>query len=88
MLGHAYTCDQRLNEAVDAFERAVLAGPSVGRVLALASTYRQAGRVSDAEAAEDQALKLTPRTPYDFTMLDSFNKSREQSRSRSISVAR
>ena len=52
---------------------------------------REAARIRaerDAEAAENQALKLTPRTPYDFTMLDTFTKSREQSRSRSISVAR
>jgi protein O-mannosyl-transferase len=88
MLGHAYACDQRINEAVNAFERAVLVGPSVGRVLALASTYRQAGRVWDAQAAEEQAMRLTPRTPYDFTMLDSFNKTKEQSRARSISLGR
>jgi protein O-mannosyl-transferase len=84
MLGHAYACDQRMPEAVEAFERAVLAGPSVGQMLALATTYRQAGRVGDAQAVEEQALKIPARTPYDSYMLDAFRNAQEQgTRSRS-----
>jgi protein O-mannosyl-transferase len=83
MLGHAYACEARLPEAVNAFERALLAGPGVGRYLALASTYRRAGRLWDAEAAERQAMKIPPRTSYDFTMLEAFKSTMEQSRSRS-----
>ena len=86
MLGHAYACEQRMAEAVNAFERAVLVGPSVGRFLALASTYRQAGRLWDAQAAEQQAMRLTPQTPYDFNMLDSFMRTKTQSRSRSAPI--
>lgn len=84
MLGHAYACGRQMPEAINAFERAVLAGPGVGRMLALASTYRQAGRQWDAEAAEQQAMRLTPRTPYDFFMLDAIKNARgESTRSRS-----
>ena len=82
MLGHAYTCESRIPEAVSAFERAVQVGPGVGRYLALASSYRRAGRIADAEAAEEKAMKLPPRTAYDFTMLDALK--RIQTRSRSI----
>lgn len=82
MLGHAYTCESRIPEAVSAFERAVQVGPGVGRYLALASSYRRAGRFADADAAEEKAMKLPPRTAYDFTMLDALK--RTQTRSRSI----
>jgi hypothetical protein len=81
MLGHAYTCDKKMPEAVQAFERAVQVAPAVGSYLALAAAYRQAGRIQDAEAAEQQGLKLQPRTPYDMTMVDAL-RAREQSRSR------
>ena len=83
MQGHAYACEDRLKDAVEAFERAVLIGPGVGRYLALATSYRRVGRVSDAEAAEQQAMKLTPRTHYDVTMLEAFKGSSTQTRSRS-----
>ncbi|MGH9632553.1 MAG: hypothetical protein ACRD7E_29965, partial [Bryobacteraceae bacterium] len=81
MLGHAYSCDQKIPEAVKAFERAVQVAPAVGRYLALASAYRQAGRIQEAEAAEQEGLKLEPQTPYDLAMVDAL-KAREQSRSR------
>jgi hypothetical protein len=84
ILGHAYACNQRMTEAVEAFERAVLTKPEVGSILALASTYRQAGRLWDAQAAEQQAMRLPPRTPYDFFMLAGFKGAGEQgTRSRS-----
>jgi protein O-mannosyl-transferase len=81
MLGHAYACDQKITDAVNAFERAVQAAPTVGSYLALASAYRRAGRTQDADAAEQQGLKLQPRTPFDLTMVDAL-RAREQSRSR------
>jgi tetratricopeptide (TPR) repeat protein len=84
MLGHAYACEQKMPDAVQAFERAVKAGPAVGRMLALASMYRQVGREWDAEATEQQALKYPPKTVYDFTQLESFQKNRNQTRTRSI----
>ena len=83
MQGHAYACEDRLKDAVEAFERAVLIGPGVGRYLALATSYRRVGRIPDAEAAEQQAMKLTPRTHYDVTMLEAFRGSSTQTRSRS-----
>jgi protein O-mannosyl-transferase len=82
MLGHAYACDHRMKEAVQAFERAVEVGPGAGRYLALASIYRQVGRVWDAESAEQQALRIPPQTPYDYHMLDTYRKTLENSRSR------
>jgi tetratricopeptide (TPR) repeat protein len=82
MLGHAYACEHRMTDAVQAFERAVKAGPAVGRLLALASIYRQVGREWDAEATEQQALRYTPKTAYDFTQLESFHKNRDQTRTR------
>ena len=78
-------------EAIDAFERAVLTSPNVGSILALASSYRQAGRFSDAQAAEQQAMRLPPKTPYDFFMLDGIKTAREhgtRSRSAPFPVAR
>lgn len=89
ILGHAYACNQRMPEAIDAFERAVLTEPNVGSILALASTYRQAGRLWDAQAAEQQAMRLPPKTPYDFFMLDGLKTAREQgTRSRSAPSSR
>jgi protein O-mannosyl-transferase len=84
MLGHAYACEHKMPDAVQAFERAVKAGPAVGRLLALASMYRQVGREWDAEATEQQALRYTPKTTYDFTQLEAFQRSRAQTRTRSI----
>jgi Flp pilus assembly protein TadD len=83
VVGHAYSCKGRMRDAIDAFERAAAEGPGPGRVLTLAQIYRRAGRVRDAEIAERQALMLPPRTPYDFAMLDAFNRANEQERSRS-----
>jgi tetratricopeptide (TPR) repeat protein len=80
MLGHAYTCEMRIPEAVTAFERAVQVGPGVGRYLALASSYRRAGRFADADAAEEKAMKIPPRTAYDFTMLDALKRTQTRSR--------
>jgi Flp pilus assembly protein TadD len=85
VVGHAYACEGRLPEAVSAFERAASDNPGPGRVLTLAQMYRKAGRVRDAEAAEQQALKLPPRSPYDFAMLETFNRSGQQQRSRTQS---
>jgi protein O-mannosyl-transferase len=82
MLGHAYACEHRMVEAVQAFERAVKVSPSVGRLLALAAVYRQAGREWDADAAEQQALRYPPKTIYDFTQLESFQRNRAQTRTR------
>lgn len=84
MLGHAYACDHRMGDAVKAFERAVQVAPAVGRYLALASIYHQVGREADALKAEEEALKMPPRTAYDYTLLENFQRAREQqSRSRS-----
>jgi protein O-mannosyl-transferase len=83
MLGHAYACEHKMGDAVQAFERAVKAGPAVGRLLALASMYRQVGREWDAEATEQQALRYPPKTVYDFTQLETFQKNRVQTRTRS-----
>lgn len=75
MLGQAYLCERRIDEAVKAFERAVQVEPTLGRYLLLATTYRNVGRIWDAENAEQQGLKLPPRTPYDFAMLETFHAS-------------
>jgi uncharacterized protein HemY len=74
-------------EAVQAFERAVKVSPSVGRLLALAAVYRQAGREWDAEASEQQALRYPPKTIYDFTQLENFQRNRSQTRTRSAPPA-
>lgn len=83
MLGHAYVCEHRMPEAVNAFERAVKVSPSVGRLLALGAIYRQAGREWDADAAEQKALRYPPKTIYDFTQLETFQRNRAQTRTRS-----
>jgi hypothetical protein len=87
ILGRAYACEKRMDEAVSAFERAVNVGPAVGRYLALASMYRRVGRPLDAEVAEQHATLIPPRTSYDFSMLDAWRRRREvQSRSRTVQV--
>jgi protein O-mannosyl-transferase len=73
-LGHAYTCDKKLDQAVKAFEMAAHNGPSVGRLLALSSAYRAVQRFDDAAATEVKATSLPPRTPYDFYMLEALQK--------------
>ena len=79
VLGQAYACDHRLSEAIDAYERAVLIEPSLGRMLALASVYREANRLTDAQVMERQALQYPPRSSYDETMLRALNDFRSRS---------
>lgn len=86
MLGHAYACEHRMNDAVQAFERAVQVAPAVGRYLTLASIYRQVGREGDAQTAEEQALRIPPKTAHDFTVLEGWQKSRDQTRARPAPV--
>jgi hypothetical protein len=87
ILGRAYACEKRMDDAVAAFERAVNVGPAVGRYLALASMYRRVGRPSDAQVAEHHATLIRPRTSYDFSMLEAWRRRQEvQSRSRSLYV--
>ncbi len=81
VLGQAYACDHHISEAIDAYERAVLIEPSVGRMLALASVYRQANRLKDAELMERQALQYPPRSSYDETMLRALSDFRSRSSS-------
>lgn len=78
VLGHAYACDGRMEQAVASFERAVEVAPGAGRYLALAAIYRRVGRQWDAQLAEERALKIPPKTAYDFTMLDAFQQARAQ----------
>lgn len=80
-VGQAYACERRWPEAAEAVERAVLLEPSAGRILALASIYRQASRVADADTTEQQAFKFPPRNSYDVAMLRAFNfRSRSDAR--------
>jgi len=82
VLGNAYACSHRPEEAVKAFEQAARIGPSVGRYLTLAAIYRQVGRTEEGQAAEQQALKLAPKSSFDNSALEQWRRSGEANRSR------
>jgi tetratricopeptide (TPR) repeat protein len=85
-LGQAYACEQKMDEAVKAFEYAAQKWPSTGRLLALASAYSAAGRFEEAIATEQKATSIEPRTPYDFLMLEALQKRRNEGQSRARSA--
>ena len=82
-LGQAYICVNRMDDAIRVFEQVAHKWPSTGRLLALSSAYSSAGRLAEAQAAEQNAARVPPRTAYDFLMLDLLHKSQQgQTRSR------
>ena len=82
MLGHAYVCEHRMPEAVNAFERAVKASPAWAVCWRLAPfTVRSVA--NGMLTLRNRRLRYPPKTIYDFTQLETFQKNRAQTRTRS-----
>jgi adenylate cyclase len=67
LLGTAYRCLGRHEEAIAAFEKAVRLAPgSAWRHVSVASAYSLADRDEEARAAAQEILRLDPRISLEF----------------------